>query len=339
MNNGLPGIPVSSDGNYTDDTGQQWICDEVDLERGVYVQRVYSIIVDGEDVTFSQAGRYCNMNLKKLPNAKTISGMSQMAEARSTFTSETWNFNQEMGFLYLIKENYAETINESCKEHGGEVMYALATPIKTPLTDSDIATYNSIRTYDGTTVVRATDDIGLSVTYGRKINMANTTLKTRIILNNKTTDEWAQAATFVGLKGEFLVDSSTRKIKIGDGATAYPDLPFVNLTPEEVDSLIKAASHSHSNKSVLDATTASFTTALLEKLNGIATGANKTIVDSSMSSTSTNPVQNKVVNSALGGKLSTSTRGAKNGVAPLDASAKISAIYMPDILDCGDSNV
>lgn len=339
LNNGLPGIPVSSDGNYTDDTGQQWICDEVDLERGVYVQRVYSIIVDGEDVTFSQAGRYCNMNLKKLPNAKTISGMSQMAEARSTFTSETWNFNQEMGFLYLIKENYAETINESCKEHGGEVMYALATPIKTPLTDSDIATYNSIRTYDGTTVVRATDDIGLSVTYGRKINMANTTLKTRIILNNKTTDEWAQAATFVGLKGEFLVDSSTRKIKIGDGATAYPDLPFVNLTPEEVDSLIKAASHSHSNKSVLDATTASFTTALLEKLNGIATGANKTIVDSSMSSTSTNPVQNKVVNSALGGKLSTSTRGAKNGVAPLDASAKISAIYMPDILDCGDSNV
>lgn len=339
LNNGLPGIPVSSDGNYTDDTGQQWICDEVDLERGVYVQRVYSIIVDGEDVTFSQAGQYCNMNLKKLPSAKTFSGMSQMAEARSTFTSEPWNFNPEMGFLYLIKENYAETINESCKEHSGEVMYALETPIETPLTDSDIATYNSIRTYDGTTVVRATDDAGLSVTYGRKINMANTTLKTRIILNNKTTDEWAQAATFVGLKGEFLVDSSTRKIKIGDGATAYPDLPFVNLTPEEVDSLIKAASHSHSNKDVLDATTASFTTALLEKLNGIATGANKTVVDSALSSTSTNPVQNKVVNSALGGKLSTSTRGAKNGVAPLDASAKISAIYMPDILDCGDSNV
>ena len=358
LNNGLPGIPVSSDGNYTDDSGQQWTCDEVDLERGVYVQRVYSVIVDGEDVTFSQAGQYCNMNLKKLPSAKTISGTSQRAEARSTFTSETWNFNQEMGFLYLIKENYAETINESCKEHGGEVMYALETPIETPLTDSDIATYNSIRTYDGTTVVRATDDVGLSVTYGRKINMANTTLKTRIILNNKTTDEWAQAATFVGLKGEFLVDSSTRKIKIGDGATAYPDLPFVNLTPEEVDSLIKAASHSHSNKDVLDATTASFTTALLEKLNGIATGANKTVVDSALSSTSTNPVQNKVVNSALGGKvptsrkvngkalsgditlsagdvdaIPTSARGAKNGVASLDENGKVPAAQLPSYVD------
>lgn len=38
--NGLPGIPVTSGGNYTDPQGQQWVCDEVDLERGVTVQRV-----------------------------------------------------------------------------------------------------------------------------------------------------------------------------------------------------------------------------------------------------------------------------------------------------------
>jgi hypothetical protein len=37
---GLPGIPVTSGGNYTDGTGQQWVCDEVDLERGVKVQSV-----------------------------------------------------------------------------------------------------------------------------------------------------------------------------------------------------------------------------------------------------------------------------------------------------------
>lgn len=37
---GLPGIPVTSGGNYADSTGQQWVCDEVDLERGVKVQRV-----------------------------------------------------------------------------------------------------------------------------------------------------------------------------------------------------------------------------------------------------------------------------------------------------------
>lgn len=38
------------------------------------------------------------------------------------------------------------------------------------------------------------------------------------------------------------------------------------------------------------------------KLDGIATGANKTIVDSSLSSSSTNPIQNKVINTALNGK-------------------------------------
>ena len=38
--NGLPGIPVTSGGNYTDPQGQQWVCDEVDLKRGVKVQRV-----------------------------------------------------------------------------------------------------------------------------------------------------------------------------------------------------------------------------------------------------------------------------------------------------------
>lgn len=38
--NGLPGIPVTSGGSYTDSTGQQWVCDEVDLERGVKVQRI-----------------------------------------------------------------------------------------------------------------------------------------------------------------------------------------------------------------------------------------------------------------------------------------------------------
>ena len=50
-----------------------------------------------------------------------------------------------------------------------------------------------------------------------------------------------------------------------------------------------------------------YTTDEKNKLAGIETGANKTTVDSSLSSSSTNPVQNKVVNSALSGKVSTST--------------------------------
>ena len=49
--NGLPGIPVTKDGNYTDADGQQWVCDEIDLERGKYVQRLRKI----SEITWSGA--------------------------------------------------------------------------------------------------------------------------------------------------------------------------------------------------------------------------------------------------------------------------------------------
>ena len=45
----LPGIPVPSGGNYTDENGQQWVCDEIDFERGVYVQRIKTVTLDGSD--------------------------------------------------------------------------------------------------------------------------------------------------------------------------------------------------------------------------------------------------------------------------------------------------
>lgn len=105
--------------------------------------------------------------------------------------------------------------------------------------------------------------------------VANNILNTRIVLNNKTNEEWVSStySSVIPLKGEICIYSDLRKIKIGDGVNTITDLTFANLTPEEVQSLIQAASHSHSNKTILDGTTASFTTELLEKLNDIATGA------------------------------------------------------------------
>lgn len=65
-----------------------------------------------------------------------------------------------------------------------------------------------------------------------------------------------------------------------------------------------SASHTHSLDDVSETTAKKIMTAdERTKLSGIATGANKTVVDTAMSSTSTNPVQNKTVNSALGNKV------------------------------------
>lgn len=98
--------------------------------------------------------------------------------------------------------------------------------------------------------------------------MANNVLNTRIVLCNDTSVAWASSEKVL-LKGEMAIElsnSSTPKIKIGDGTNKFSALPYAILTPEEVASKIKAAvdtaSHTHSNKAILDAITASFTTQL-----------------------------------------------------------------------------
>lgn len=58
-----------------------------------------------------------------------------------------------------------------------------------------------------------------------------------------------------------------------------------------------------------------------QKLDGIETGANWIQVDSSLSSTSTNPLQNKAIKSALDGKLSTSGGGLTGDLYWNNASA------------------
>lgn len=64
-----------------------------------------------------------------------------------------------------------------------------------------------------------------------------------------------------------------------------------------------------------------------KKLDGIATGANKITVDTTLSSTSTNPVQNKVINSALSGKASTSVATTNtNGLMSASDKTKLDGI-------------
>lgn len=58
--NGLPGVPVSKDGNYTDADGQQWVCDEIDLGRGKYVQRIEEHILKSKNITSITNSRQIN---------------------------------------------------------------------------------------------------------------------------------------------------------------------------------------------------------------------------------------------------------------------------------------
>ena len=167
---GLPGIPVTSGGNYADSTGQQWVCDEVDLERGVRVQRVYKVDVDGENTKFVQAGDYANLVPRGIPIA--LYNQGQKIYATSTFTNLSWFYNTANGqFLYLIAANISDQLNESCKKQLGKIYYALATPIETPLTPDEIAAYKAFVTYGPDTVVQAGDGAGIKLDYQRDVNL------------------------------------------------------------------------------------------------------------------------------------------------------------------------
>ena len=87
-------------------------------------------------------------------------------------------------------------------------------------------------------------------------------------------------------------DSATDTLTMtaGDNITLTPDATNDKITIAAKDTTYSAATTSAAG--LMSATDKS-------KLDGIATGANKTTVDSALSSSSTNPVQNKVVNAAI----------------------------------------
>lgn len=74
------------------------------------------------------------------------------------------------------------------------------------------------------------------------INMLNTFLKTRTIQKHDTADNWSKSS-FVPERGELIVydrdnTCSYARLKIGDGVTLVNELPFVNMSIEDIDALI-----------------------------------------------------------------------------------------------------
>lgn len=110
--------------------------------------------------------------------------------------------------------------------------------------------------------------------------MANTNWNTRIILCNDETVNWGTSSKVL-LKGEVgieLLESGEVKIKVGDGTKTFAQLKYATMTPNEINEAVKraiqTASHSHANKAILDAITASFTTELKANYDKAYTHAN-----------------------------------------------------------------
>lgn len=167
---GLPGIPVTSGGNYTDQSGQQWVCDEVDLERGVKVQRVNAVDLSTCTVT----GTTELAVTKRLSILLPIRGRDYKTEALCNKLQFLVSFRNDTPHFYVDTGNAQVFIPIGAKnpEEGEYILlYVLATPIETPLTPAELTAYKAISTYGPDTVVQAGDGAGVKLDYQRDVNL------------------------------------------------------------------------------------------------------------------------------------------------------------------------
>lgn len=180
--NGLPGIPVSSGGNYTDKTGQQWVCDEIDLEHGVYMQKIKRMVFDGTEswvhrTTANNNNNNFQIRIKDCPSAMNKKCLC----THLPYKNVIWDDNTEnLPKIYANDEEITVSFpSESefssldawinlLKSSSVEFIYVLKTPIETQLAPEVIEAYKALHTYTGTTVVTNDENAGMEVSY-RKV--------------------------------------------------------------------------------------------------------------------------------------------------------------------------
>ena len=167
---GLPGIPVDSDGNYTDENGQQWVCDEVDFERGVYVQRIGIADQDSFSTIIWTTGAICFVNLKAntLQTRYAMTTISAVYRLTWVPSSYATHFTQTLSQkLIIVLPNTITTKEqgEEIRQKGFKFAYILGKPIETSLSPEEIAAYKSLTTHKTTTLISNDAGAGMEVTY------------------------------------------------------------------------------------------------------------------------------------------------------------------------------
>ena len=172
--NGLPGIPVSSGGNYTDETGQQWVCDEIDFARGVYIHRVgggkLAEVTNWRGVTnidthvriFGTAHSDWYKNTRSYSYNKS-KGLYSHGKYAERYDEDTAHAYMAGSYVYVfVPPEIASTVEEltawiTAQENAGtppEIMVALDAEcvVETALSAEELAAYAAMHTCSTTTV-------------------------------------------------------------------------------------------------------------------------------------------------------------------------------------------
>lgn len=171
--NGLPGIPVDSGGNYMDEEGQQWVCDEVDCENKKYIENCYKItITQDSNITESYNVGVLRFRISGTPKAKRIgTGICNALPVNSDPLGvvnragiSAYNLH---GGVYFRNPDWKniEDVKAYLSNTPIIFIYPLATPIETPVPEETLQAYRALHTYHPNTNIFGTDNVGLKAQY------------------------------------------------------------------------------------------------------------------------------------------------------------------------------
>lgn len=172
--NALPGIPVTSGGNYTDENGQQWMCDEVDLARGVRVQRITKIKLTSSK-NWMKTGNNVDRYFAQFDGTSATNVLC--THFSTTVGSEVvggamTNLNYLIGFAYAEKgTTTVSDFKAFLDANEVYVLTSLVTPVETALSAAEIAAYKALTTYAPTTTISVNGGAGATATYQRDVTI------------------------------------------------------------------------------------------------------------------------------------------------------------------------
>ena len=165
----LPGIPVSSDGNYIDKNGQQWVCDEVDFENGMYIQRVGTKKLTGSGwlLNGSESNNIAHyyFPVQSVPNSAVFSTILTYYAGTGASNGSLVNVakisNSGSSILCDVSaidfptvQSWASYLNSNPMT----IQYILTEPIKYNLSEEELKQYAALHTnYPNTTIF---NDVG-----------------------------------------------------------------------------------------------------------------------------------------------------------------------------------
>lgn len=168
----LHGIAVSTGGNYTDETGQQWICDEIDLERGKYVQRIGIVYDKISNLNLNFATNSNGTKLFVIADVATKMKAALMCNMLRYGNTQTDNqaITTERGsggkiYFTYHKANDIEDLKTYIGENVINILYELPEPIEHDLPPEVIEAYKQLRTNYPVTTVLNDSGTGMKVKY------------------------------------------------------------------------------------------------------------------------------------------------------------------------------